>query len=74
MERINGGMRDREKVMRGLKIQSTAGYQIYHNYFRPHKALKGKTAADKCGFIIEGEKWKTVARQILYAISNWNMG
>ncbi len=64
MERLNGEVRDREKVMRGLKIQSTSvlpGYQIYHNYFRPHEALKGKTPAEKCGIIIEGQdKWKTV--------------
>lgn len=64
MERLNGEVRDREKVMRGLKIPDTKilpGYQIYHNYFRPHEALKGKTPADKCGIIIEGEnKWRTV--------------
>ena len=64
MERMNGEVRDREKVMRGLKIQNTAilpGYQIYHNYFRPYMALDGKTPAEKCGIIIEGEnKWKTV--------------
>jgi hypothetical protein len=64
MERMNGEVRDREKVMRGLKIQSTAilpGCQLYHNYFRPHEALNGKTPAEKCGIIIEGEnKWKTV--------------
>ena len=64
MERMNGEVRDREKAMSGLKIQNTAvlsGYQIYHNYFRPHVALNGKTPAEKCGIIIEGEdKWKTV--------------
>ena len=64
MERMNGEVRDREKVMRGLKIPDTKilpGYQIYHNYFRPHEALKGKTPAEKCGIVIEGEnKWKTV--------------
>lgn len=64
MERLNGEVRDREKVMRGLKIQDTkilAGYQIYHTYFRPHMALNGKTPAEKCGIIIEGEdKWKMV--------------
>jgi putative transposase len=35
MERFNGEVRDREKVMRGLKRQDTSiltGYQIYHNY------------------------------------------
>jgi putative transposase len=64
MERLNGEVRDREKTMRGLKKADTKilpGYQIYHNYFRPHEALKGKTPAEKCGIIIEGEnKWKTV--------------
>lgn len=63
MERLNGEIRDHEKVMR-IKEADTkilAGYQIYHNYFRPHEALKGKTPAEKCGIVIEGEnKWKTV--------------
>jgi transposase-like protein len=46
MERLNGEVRDREKVMRGIKTMNTpilTGYQIYHNYMRPHEALKGKT-------------------------------
>jgi putative transposase len=64
MERMNGEIQDREKVMRGLKIADTKilpGYQIYHNYLRPHEALKGKTPADVCGIQIEGEnKWKTI--------------
>lgn len=41
MERFNE-VRDREKVMRGLKKVDTpilAGYQIYHNYMRPHEGL-----------------------------------
>ena len=64
MERLNGEVRNREKTTRGLKIQNTAvlsGYQIYHNYFRPHMALNGKTPAKKCGIMTEGQdKWKTV--------------
>jgi len=37
------------------------GYQIYHNYVRPHMALDGKTLADKCGIIINGDnKRKTL--------------
>ena len=50
MERMNGEVRDREKTMRGLKNNDTkilSGYQIYHNYFRPHEALKGKTPAEE---------------------------
>jgi putative transposase len=49
IERMNGEIRDREKVMRGLKLANTSvlpGYQIYHNYFRPHMALNGKTPAE----------------------------
>ncbi len=64
MERMNGEVRDREKVMRGLKKDDTAtlkGYQLYHNYVRPHEALDGKTPAEACGIIIEGnDKWKTI--------------
>jgi transposase-like protein len=58
MERLNGEIRDREKVMRGLKKKDTPifrGYQIYHNYIRPHEGLNGKTPADACGIEIQGE-------------------
>jgi transposase-like protein len=64
MERFNGEVRDREKVMRGLKKKDTAilkGYQIYHNYVRPHEALDGKTPAEACGIKVEGKnKWLTL--------------
>ena len=64
MERMNGEVRDREKVLRGLKKDDSAmlsGYQLYHNYFRPHEGLDGKTPAEACGITIEGEnKWKTL--------------
>jgi transposase-like protein len=64
MERFNGEIRDREKTMRGLKTTKTEifnGYQIYHNYIRPHEALNGKTPSEACGITIEGEnKWKTL--------------
>ena len=64
MERLNGEFRDREKVVRGIKKDDSviiSGYQLYHNYVRPHSALHGKTQADKCGIIIEGNnKWKTI--------------
>jgi putative transposase len=64
MERMNGEVRDREKVMRGLKKVDTpilTGYQIYHNYMRPHEGLNGKTPAEACGIKIEGDnKWKTL--------------
>ena len=64
MERMNGEMRDREKVLRGLKKDDSAmlsGYQIFHNYVRPHEGLDGKTPAEACGIKVEGQdKWKTL--------------
>lgn len=64
MERLNGEIRDREKVMRGLKNVDTpiiSGYQIFHNYVREHEGLNGRTPADLCGIKVEGKnKWLTL--------------
>lgn len=64
MERFNGELRDREKVTRNLKKTDTpilVGMQIYHNYVRPHMALKGRTPADLAGIRVKGEnKWLTI--------------
>ena len=64
MERFNGEIRDSEKVMRGLKNENTpilTGYQLFHNYIRPHEGLNGKTPAEACGIKIEGKnKWITI--------------
>ncbi len=64
MERMNGEIRDREKTMRGLKRKRTPilqGYQLYHNFIRPHEALQGKTPAEACGIKVEGKnKWLTL--------------
>jgi len=64
MERFNGEIRDREKTMRSLKRMDTPilkGYQIYHNYFRPHEGLNGDTPASQAGIKIEGtNKWITL--------------
>ena len=67
MERLNGEIRDREKVMRGLKNEDTPilrGYQIFHNYIRPHEGLNGKTPAEACGIQVEGDnKWLTLIQK-----------
>lgn len=64
MERFNGEIRDREKTMRGLKIKETpilTGYQIFHNYIRPHEGLDGKTPSEACGIHVKGNnKWLTL--------------
>jgi transposase-like protein len=64
MERMNGEVRDRERVMRGLKNMDTPilkGMQIYHNFIRPHESLDGATPAEKAGIVVEGQdKWRTI--------------
>lgn len=64
MERLNGEFRDREKVVRGLKKDDSpllSGYQLFHNYIRPHMGLDGSTPSEKAGIKIEGDnKWITL--------------
>lgn len=64
MERLNGEIRDREKVMRSLKRVDSpilSGMQIHHNFIRSHMALNGKTPSDMAGIKIEGDnKWITL--------------
>jgi hypothetical protein len=64
MERMNGEIRDRERVMRGLERKDTpilTGYQLFHNYIRPHMALEGRTPAEVAGIKVEGtDKWLTL--------------
>ncbi len=64
MERANGEFRDKEKVTRGLKKNDSpmiSGYEVYHNYIKPHMGLENKTPAEKAGIQIEGDnKWITI--------------
>jgi hypothetical protein len=50
--------------VRGLKKVDTPilkGYQLYHNYFREHEGLNGRTPAEIAGIRIQGEsKWITI--------------
>jgi hypothetical protein len=67
MERLNGEIRDREKVIRGIKSKDSPlfkGAQIYHNYIRSHMGLNGDTPADRAGIKIDGEnKWLTIIQK-----------
>ena len=64
MERFNGEMRDREKIVRGIKKPDSPlleGYQLLHNYIRPHMGLNGQTPAEAAGIEIQGQdKWLAV--------------
>jgi transposase-like protein/DNA-directed RNA polymerase subunit M/transcription elongation factor TFIIS len=52
MERYQGTLKERTKVMRALKNNDTAildGQRIYYNHIRPHQGLNGKTPAEAAG-------------------------
>jgi hypothetical protein len=58
MERFNGEVRHREKIMRSLKRSDSPAltdYQIYHNYIRPHMVLEDEIPAELAGIKVEGE-------------------
>jgi len=63
MERLNGEIRDREKVFRGLKRIDTPiidGMKAY-NYTKKHGGLKGKTPAESALIKVDGKnRWKTI--------------
>jgi transposase-like protein len=68
IERFQGSLKDRTKVLRGLKKPETArkfieGWLIHYNYFRPHISLKGKTPAQKAGIKLSTNDWLDVVRE-----------
>jgi len=69
VERYHGTVRERDKVMRGLKTERTAqifhnGVKDYYNFIRPHQGLKGKTPAEMAGIDLNlGEnRWLSLLR------------
>jgi putative transposase len=73
MGRLKGEVRDREKVIRGLKRTDTPvlkGLQICHNFVRLQEALDGQTPADRAGIKVEGEdKWLTLIQNAVQPYS-----
>ena len=64
MERLNGEIRDREKVFRGLKKIDTPiidGMKVYYNFTKKHGALNGKTPSEEALIKVDGKnRWKTI--------------
>ena len=69
VERLHGTIRQREKVMRGLKVDDTPiveGHRLFYNFIKPHESLDGKTPSEQAGITIEGDnKWLTLMKTSL---------
>jgi len=74
MERMNGEIRDRERVMRTLEKSDApilSGMQVFHNYIRPHQALNGRTPSEAAGIKVNEEnKWLTLIQNASYKTGN----
>jgi putative transposase len=65
IERFHGSLKDRLKVMRGMKTIETArllldGWLVYYNFLRPHESLKWQTPAEKAGIKFPFKDWADV--------------
>jgi len=48
-----------------LDYVTLTGYQLFHNYIRPHSALDGMTPSEKYGIEINGDnKWITLIQNV----------
>jgi transposase-like protein len=68
IERFQGTIKDRTKVIRGFKTYETAliildGFLAHYNFFRPHISLKGKTPAEVARVNIPFKTWTDFVRQ-----------
>lgn len=70
VERLNGTVRERVKVMRGLDNDESAqktvdGYRLYYNFIRPHQSLNGETPAQKAGINLGNEqnRWREIIQK-----------
>ncbi|MCX6676846.1 MAG: IS6 family transposase [Methanothrix sp.] len=67
LERMHGTIREREKIMRGIKVDDTPIIpmnKIYYNFVRPHMGLDEATPAEAAGVGIGGEnKWMELLKK-----------
>jgi len=74
IERFHGILKDRTKVMRGLKKKETArllmdGWLVHYNFFRPHEALDDFTPAEKAEIKFPYKDWQDVTRLSMPSLS-----
>ena len=66
IERFHGSLKDRIKVMRGMRKIETArllldGWLVHYNFFRTHETLE-TTPAEKAGVKFPYENWMDIVR------------
>ena len=67
IERWHATLRERTKVMWGMKKPETArvildGFLVFYNYFRPHESLNDKTPAEVAGIDYPYKNWLDVVK------------
>jgi transposase-like protein len=67
IERFHSTLKERTKVMRGLKDVNSAlafidGFLAYYNFIRPHYALGGKTPAEAAGISYDVKSWTGIIK------------
>ena len=67
IERWHSTLKERTKVMRGLKDTNSAlaftdGFLAYYNFIRPHEALDGRTPAEQAGVDYTIKNWAGIIR------------
>jgi transposase-like protein len=70
VERLHGTIRERDKVMRGMKGEETAkvlmdGLKNYYNFLRPNMGIENVTPAEKANINLElgRNRWKSIIRK-----------
>jgi transposase-like protein len=75
IERFHSTLKERTKVLRGLKSIATArkfldGWLVHYNYFRPHMSLNDRTPAEVAGIKTSLHNWKDVCEQPYHITAN----
>jgi transposase-like protein len=75
IERLHGTVRERNKVLRGLKQEESTvieGLRVYYNFIRPHMSLNGKTPAEASNIDLnlERNRWLSLIRKALRVEKN----
>lgn len=68
-ERMQGIIRERDKVLRAMKFRETGqnyldGWTVDYNYFRPHLGVDEKTPAQAAGMAVPFKDWRDVAEKV----------